>query len=97
LQVFEENIIKLLEAAPSLVIVITSRSSVLFTSGQITVSMAGIQQLNAEDAEEMVLQLAPRTPTTVAAELAALCGHVPIALSVVSGAVAHSSAAAKVS
>lgn len=97
LQGFEQAIGHVLAASPSMVMIFTSRNSVLFTSPQITNRSIEVQQLAAEDAEKIMWQFAaPNTPKDIIAELAELCGNVPIALCLVSKAIANSASAAKV-
>ncbi len=54
LQGFEKAIAQLLLAAPSMVMIVTSRNHVLFTSHQITTKAIEVQELAAEDAEKMM-------------------------------------------
>ena len=84
-------------AAPSLLMVLTSRNRTLLASHNLTGRSIEIQQLASEDAEKMILQSAASdTPKAVVAELAALCGNMPIALLVVGSYIADSASAAKV-
>ena len=97
LQGFEKSIAQILAAAPSLLMIVTSRTRALFAFHNLTGRSIEIQQLASEDAEKMIWQFAASdTPKTVVAELAALCGNMPIALLVVSSHIADSASAAKV-
>ncbi|DBA98643.1 TPA: hypothetical protein ACH3X1_014429 [Trebouxia sp. C0004] len=93
---FEKSIAQMLTAAPSLLMIVTSRNRALFASHNLIGRSMEIQQLASEDAEKMIWQCAASdTPEAVVAELAASCGNVPIALLVVSSYIADSASAAK--
>jgi hypothetical protein len=97
LQEFEKSLAQMLAAASSLLMVVTSCNRALFASRNLTGRSMEIQQLASEDAEKMIWQSAASdTPKAVVAELAALCGNMPIALLVVSSYIANSASAAKV-
>ena len=91
------SIAQMLAAAPSLVMILTSRNRAPFASHNLTSRSMEIQQLASADAEKMIWQsAATNTPIAVVAELATLCGNMPIALLVVSSHIADSASAAKV-
>ena len=85
MQEFESAIAQLLIALPSMVIIVSSQDHMSFSSPHITSKSLELQPLATEDAERMIRQqVAKQTPQAVVTELAALCGNIPIALSVVS-------------
>ena len=80
---FEAALTKILECVPAMIVVITSRETPQFLKLVPNIHLVRMTGLSAKDAHELLCLLSPGITPVAAELLAAECGHIPYAISLI--------------
>ena len=81
MQIIEASLKKILQCVPSMIMVITSRTTPQFLKLALKIQRVPMKGLAAEDAHELLCLVSPDISPGLAEELANECGRIPYALS----------------